>query len=166
MEPPDFHVLARVPWRYFVTLTFKRETNIGAQNRMLFAWLREAARKFGVHFHRLLWVCRREQGEKFGRLHLHVLIGGVNVGSVTRKSCFDLMNRWEALGGGIARVTLYDTRLSAGEYLFKTERDGGRVYEESKFDSRRSELMLAHALRGALRRLRMSGRDVTARECV
>jgi len=146
---PDFEVLGRIPWQWFVTLTFKREATHAVQDSMMFAFLREAARKFGVHFHRLLWVRRQERGERFGREHLHLLIGGVSSEKVTRWSCFKLKDLWEGLGGGIARVTLFDARLNAGDYLTKPGRFvdvGGQVYEVSKFDDRTADLMFAHSV--------------------
>jgi hypothetical protein len=152
---PDLGVLGRIRWQWFVTLTFKREVTHGRQDSMVFAFLREAARKFGVHFHRLLWVRRRERGETFGREHLHLLIGGVSPMKVTRWSCFALKDLWEGLGGGIARVTLFDARLNAGDYLTKPGRFvdvGGQVYEVSKFDDRTAELMFAHSVTRGLRR--------------
>jgi hypothetical protein len=152
---PDLEVLGRIRWQWFVTLTFKREVTHGRQDSLVFAFLREAARKFGVHFHGLLWVRRRERGETFGREHLHLLIGGVSPKKVTRWSCFALKDLWEGLGGGIARVAFLDARLNAGDYLTKPGRFvdvGGQVYEVSKFDDRTAELMFAHSVTRGLRR--------------
>ena len=49
--------------------------------------------------------------------------GGGLAGLPTRKSlistCFFLMNLWEEMGGGMARIELFDPRLNAGAYLTK-----------------------------------------------
>ena len=155
MEPSDFHVLNRCSWQFFATLTFKREVSVAVQNKMMFAFLRETAGKFGVHFHELLWVSRRERGETFGRLHLHLLIGGASPNWCNVGMCFQLMRSWEAIGGGMARVHLFNARLNAGEYLIKPDSfEGGEAYESSKFDIRHVELTVAHAVRQKWQRRR------------
>ena len=151
---PDIEVLRRIRWQWFATLTFKRETTHAVQDSMLFAFLRETARKYGLHFKKLLWVRRRERGETFGREHLHLLIGGVLQRKVTRWSCFHLTDLWEGLGGGMARVALFDARLNAGDYLTKPESfvDPGMIYEFGKFDNRTADLMFAHSVTRGLKR--------------
>jgi hypothetical protein len=152
METSDFHVLNRVDWQFFVSLTFRKVVSERVQFTMVFSYLRDCARIFGIHFHALLWVVRRERGETFGRLHLHLLVGGASSCRCTTATCFMLIRSWEAFGGGWARVYLYDARLNAGEYLSKPERfdtglTGGEAYESGKFNARLVELTIAHAVR-------------------
>jgi len=72
--------------------------------------LRRAARCFKKDFHQLLWTLRAENGERAGRAHFHFLLAGFE----TKAACFFLMDRWEKLGGGMARVSVFDPRLNAG----------------------------------------------------
>lgn len=147
MEPSDFFVLNRCNWQFFATLTFKNEVSVTVQNKMMFAFLREVARKFGIHFHELLWVSRRERGETFGRLHLHLLIGGASPNWCNIATCFTLMRSWESIGGGMARIHLFNASLNAGDYLLKPESfTGSEAYESGKFGSEHVELTFAHAV--------------------
>jgi hypothetical protein len=62
--------------------------------------------------------------------------------------CFALKNGWEALKGGMARVSLFDPRLDAGSYLTKPPAgpaDPGDAYESAKFGSSTCSLMIAQA---------------------
>jgi hypothetical protein len=146
-DAPDVFVLERVSWQFFVSLTFRGVVpSIVGQDRMLFAWLRGAARRLGVHFHHLLWVSRRERGETFGREHFHLLIGGAPITRCNRTSVWALKNSWERFG--MARVASWDGRSNAIGYLLKPESfwDGSKAYETSKFDTRIADLMVAHAV--------------------
>lgn len=59
------------------------------------------------------------------------------------------MDKWEKLGGGMARIHVFDSRLNAGSYILK--RCGfssnavslGDAYESAKFASKACELMRA-----------------------
>ena len=57
------------------------------------------------------------------------------------------MNKWEKLGGGMARIHVFDSRLNAGSYILKRsgfdDGIGGDAYESAKFSSKACELMLA-----------------------
>ena len=148
MEIPEIHVLNRFAWQFFGTLTFKSErlperVRIG----LYFALLREFCAEFGMKFAHLLWCLRQEQGEIFGRRHFHFLVAGVRDSLVNPTTCFWLMDKWEKLGGGMARVHVFDSRLNAGSYILKRsgfdERIGGDAYESAKFSSKACELMLA-----------------------
>jgi hypothetical protein len=77
METPEIHVLNRINWQFFGTLTFKSE-RLPERVRlaMFFAYLRQFCRQFGLKFPKLLWCLRQEQGELTGRRHFHYLIAG------------------------------------------------------------------------------------------
>ena len=58
------------------------------------------------------------------------------------------MDKWEELGGGMARIHVFDPRLNAGSYILKRNGfvnavDLGDAYESAKFASKACELMLA-----------------------
>ena len=58
-----------------------------------------------------------------GRSQASALRGAGLAGLPTRmfsiSTCFFLMNLWEELGGGMARIELFDPRLNAGAYISK-----------------------------------------------
>ena len=59
------------------------------------------------------------------------------------------MDKWEKLGGGMARIHVFDSRLNAGSYILKRNGfridavDVGDAYESAKFARKAYELMLA-----------------------
>jgi hypothetical protein len=85
---------------------------------MFVALVRTQARSFGVHFSRILWCLRRERGESTGRLHQHAVIAGLHPYAGAR-NCLALMSQWESLGGGIARVSVYNSSLDGLDYILK-----------------------------------------------
>ena len=107
---------------------------------MFVALLRTQARSFRVHFTEVLWCLRRERGESTGRLHQHAVIAGLPP-SAGARNCLALMSQWERLGGGIARVSVYNSSLDGLDYILKgsglTEskatRWAGDYHELSKF---------------------------------
>ena len=65
------------------------------------------------------------------------------------RTCFALKNQWEALKGGLARVSLFEPRLDAGSYLTKPPAgpaDPGDSYGSAKFGSSACSLMIAQAV--------------------
>jgi hypothetical protein len=148
MEVPELHVLNKIEWQLFETLTFKSE-RLPERVRLalFFALLREFCSQFGLKFPHLLWCLRQESGEVFGRRHFHCLIAGVRGALVNLTTCFWLMDKWEKLGGGMARVHVFDSGLNAGSYILKRNGfsgvDLGDSYESAKFSSKACELMLA-----------------------
>lgn len=121
MEIPEIHVLNRIRWQFFGTLTFK-SVRISERKRyhMWYAYLRQVARRMDLGgFQRLLWVLRAELGERTGRFHFHYFLAGLPTRAACPTSCFFLMNLWEELRGGMARVDVFDPRLNAGAYITK-----------------------------------------------
>ena len=84
------------------------------RHHMYYALIRQAAKKYRIPFSRLLWALREEAGEATGRLHFHFLLSGLDRRLFNRTTCFWLMDRWEQLGGGMARVTMYEPPLKIG----------------------------------------------------
>jgi len=163
MLQPEVHILAKVDWQFFCTFTFQNDKLPDAVRiKMFFALAREVSKDFGLHFHRLLWALRGEEGEATGRFHFHALIAGLPRHAVKPASCFSIKNRWEELGGGIARVYIYDSTLDGVSYVMKgvpesvafqqgagnqrSVRDvAARAYELAKFGGR-CEVMLSNSL--------------------
>ena len=152
METPEIHVLNRIDWQFFGTLTFKSE-RLPERVRLalFFALLRQFCRQFGLKFPKLLWCLRQEQGELTGRRHFHYLLAGAPASLVNLSTCFWLADKWEKLGGGMARVHVFDPRLNAGAYILKQcglddASLGGEVYESAKFSGNACELLLADRL--------------------
>ena len=150
MESPDVYTLAQVRWQFFGTLTFKSERlPERVRLRMWFATMRKVAKAFGVHFRRLPWCLRMENGELFGRRHFHFLLTGLPRRVVAVQTCFFIMDLWEKMGGGFARVTVFDHKLNGVGYISKClgeSADQADVYESAKFGHRSSDLMPSHAL--------------------
>jgi hypothetical protein len=127
-SPLTFHA-RREPWQFFATLTFARtpEPPAPARLRMVFAWLRKLARAYRLPWTGIFWLAREEGGEIGGRNHYHVLVSGLPPRAVSVSTNFVLKNLWEHLdGGGIARVYIYNPRLSGVDYVLKGFEDGAR----------------------------------------
>jgi hypothetical protein len=118
---------------------------------MVFAWLRTIAKgaKSKVEDDRLLsplpfkglrWMLRAELGESTGREHFHLLITGLPLERVNIVECFWQMSAWERLGGGMARVRVYEAQLPGAQYVLKgleqPSSDGANAYELTKFGER------------------------------
>ena len=149
METAELHVINKIAWQFFATLTFKSE-RLPERVRLalFFALLREFCVQFDLKFPYLLWCLRQEQGETLGRRHFHCLLAGAREALVNLTTCFWLMDKWEKLGGGLARIHVFDPRLNAGSYILKRNGfvkavDLGDAYESGKFASKACELMLA-----------------------
>jgi hypothetical protein len=141
MNPEQF-ILHRTQWQFFVTLTFKDEKVAERRGvRLVFAYLRRAAKWFRVYFPRLRWVARLEAGELNGRLHYHVLIAGLPERAVQSRTCHALVALWEKRWRlGLADARLWEKGRDAVSYITKGASDfslvGANQYEASKFGSR------------------------------
>lgn len=144
MEHPQLYTLSQVPWQLFATLTF-RSDRLSDRSRwsLVFAWLRKAALWQRVHFSKLLWIVRMERGEKGGRLHFHVLLGGLPAERLTERYRLVLCGAWKGQRGcGMAHVVTYRFDLSGVDYVLKSlefahsYRDDGKFYEARKFGGR------------------------------
>jgi len=119
MHNPELHALAAVDWQYFCTFSFKSEKHCARFGPQMFvALVRTQAWSFSVHFKKVLWCIRRERGDTTGRLHLHAVIAGLPP-SAGPRNCLALMSQWERLGGGIARVSMYNSSLDGLDYILK-----------------------------------------------
>jgi hypothetical protein len=78
-----------------------------------------------------VFALRTEKGEFGGREHYHFLMSGLPDNAINNKLCMSIMKTWEKLGGGMARVRIYESRLHGGSYILKCL--GEDVYESDKF---------------------------------
>jgi hypothetical protein len=141
MHNPELHALAAVNWQYFCNFSFRSEKHCARFGPQMFvALVRIQAGSFGVHFSRVLWCLRRERGESTLRWHFHAVIAGLPP-SAAERNCLALMSQWESLGGGIARVSVYNSSLDGLDYILKgsgltestAKRWAGDYHELSKF---------------------------------
>ena len=138
METPEAYLLSRIDWQLFGTLTFKSE-RLPERVRcsLWFAWLRWLGRRLRVKFPGILWCLRQEAGEIGGRRHFHCLIAGLPRSVLCPSLNFELMAAWRKLGGGWARVAIYQHDREGVRYLVKgLATQAGQFYELGKFGSR------------------------------
>lgn len=95
-------------------------------------------------FSRLEWIIREELGEATNRLHWHALVAGLPQGIITPNTCMFMMGYWEGIGGGIARIRVYDVNRDATSYIAKGLEDltmsgGANSYEVGKFGHGRNQ---------------------------
>jgi len=147
MESPDVHVLDKVRWQLFGTLTFRQERlPERVRLQMFFTLVRQIAKWRRVNFHRVIWALRLESGEKTGRLHFHFLMAGLT-GNINLGLCKSIEAKWRSIGGGHPLVEVYDLELDAG-YILKENslQIGGYQYETAKFSAQSCQLIISHSL--------------------
>jgi hypothetical protein len=164
MESPDIHKLRLIDWQFFGTLTFTSE-RLPERVRLslYFALMRKVGKQFRVFFPSLLWCLRMEQGEMTARRHFHYLLAGLPRQVVNPASCFFQMQTWEKVGGGMARVHRFDSRLNGAGYILKClgeTTDPGDSYESAKFGGGHCQLMLSNAAEKVMLRRSMRERVV------
>jgi len=109
--------------------------------------------------------------ESTGRLHLHAVIAGLPPSAGPRNS-LAIMSQWEALGGGMARVSVYNSTLDGLDYILKgsgltestAKRWAGDYHELSKFGDS-CDVTLSESVRRYLcNRSRSGWRGIGGRE--
>ena len=151
LESPDLLMLCGEAWQFFGTLTFKQERLPERVRQSMFnAAFRQLAKELHLYFPRLAWCRREELGEQLGRRHYHFLLTGLPARAASISTCFFLMHAWEKIGGGMARVRLYNQGQDGLDYITKCLH-GGDAYETSKFAEGLSHLTLSDGLRRMLR---------------
>jgi hypothetical protein len=154
-------------WQFFATLTFRDPLpSYHARRRMVYAFLREVAkgpklpeaqqqpghfRLAPVPWKALKWLLRGEKGEITGRDHFHALYAGLPAQRQNLVEVFTQKHLWEELGGGSARIYLYDPRLPGVSYVMKglqeADRAGANAYELTKFrEEGEREVILSDSL--------------------
>lgn len=156
METPEAFQIARVPWQLFGTLTFKSE-RLPERVRlaMWFAFVRTTGKRLKVKFPHLLWCLRQEEGEIGGRRHFHCLMAGLPRKQLCPALNFELMDQWQKLGGGWARVVRYRNELDGVGYVLKSRgyaSEAEQNYEMQKFGSTHCQLILSNSVWRTLHR--------------
>ena len=146
MESADQYIYARVPWQVFASLTFRNERfRMGhgwpEVQRRLFRWLRWCAGAGEISFRRMLWLCRREEGEIGLQWHLHVLLGGLEPSRVNVSFNQAARAVWTS---GHSRVREVEDGGEVG-YLCKGMRPED-IFELRRFESSRSQLVESESL--------------------
>lgn len=165
--------LSRIRWQFFCSFTLKLELkNDDWAIKKFFALSREVCRWNHVHFKKLIWCLRSEDGEKTGRRHYHALITGLPEYTIHVGTCMSIKNQWEKLGGGMARVYVFNPSLGGVDYILDAYTEvvescnkvgvhtlGASVYELSKFLP--GKLMLSKSLISVI----MSRMNIGDRQC-
>lgn len=128
--------IQRENWQFFGSMTWRtcHLSSEGVRRKVQFEFLRKIASMSGVPWHQLRWVIREEFGEHGDRLHWHYLLTGLPPGMVRSSTCMFLMGFYEGIGGGMARIRTYDSKLSAASYMLKgLDTGGANSYETGKF---------------------------------
>ncbi len=149
MEAPEVHILIQQSWQLFGTFTFKDDVMSTARRfNMFFAWLRESAKQFRVYFPDLPWCLRMEDGEMTNRRHFHFLLAGFPAQFIHLTTCYWMAHKWEELGGGMARIRIFNPALTGVGYITEclSEPGSGDLYEFDKFGLKSCELTLSKAL--------------------
>lgn len=174
MELPEIHLMSKIEWQIFGTLTFKKERMPHRDRmKMWFAEIRTLAKWQKVYFPKLLWALRFEHGELTGHPHFHCLIGGLPQAAVSggvrfqrengswdsnNRTCKALEAKWARMGlkkadpqNRISQFSLYDARLNGAAYMLKClgvdqSRLAKDIYETAKFDWAAEELTLSDSV--------------------
>lgn len=143
------HHIQQTEWQFFVTCTYKNSRTMSAKVRhsMQFQWMRRLAamdqgeRRGGAALRNLLFVIREEFGEQNNRLHWHALVSGLKPSLVRSTTCLFMMGYWEGIGGGMARVRVFDAAQDGTSYITKGLESvgdfttaGANRYELGKFN--------------------------------
>jgi len=157
-----------VDWQFFCTFTFKPtglfEKNTLKRNVVGFTMFISLVRKLGgashTHFREVLWALRGELGERNSHFHFHAVIGGLPNHWRNETTCFFLMQGWESLGGGMARVRVFNPGLDGLDYMLKdlesATNHGGNLYELTKFGGT-ANVTLSNSFVGRVRKERSLG---------
>jgi hypothetical protein len=101
--------LSGFQWDWYVTLTFAGDVKTFTARNRCNAWLRALEKAAGQP---IAWYRGDEYGEKLGKFHMHLLIGGV-----AHLHRFSWMKRWERTG--YARIFEFDPERAAPFYVSK-----------------------------------------------
>jgi len=162
MTTAILYTIQRVDWQFFGTLTF-RGANVPQRKRLLmWSCFRSCVGNwFKVRPQVLSWVLRQEAGEITKRLHFHFLIGNLPSSAINLSTCVAMCRVWERVGGGIARVRLFDSSVRSSDgaeaYLCKClgVEAGANLYECGKFTSSPDSVLVSDSVwrsRGLARR--------------
>lgn len=130
------HMLSLVEWNLFFSATWARESvPLLLRRKYWFSIVRSIAEHCGLHFDRVLWLLRTENGEVGGLSHHHALFAGLPQHVCNLGLCYWIQETWEHQGRLVQRR---GTRLRNGRTELTWEflsRDCGscrvRIYDSS-----------------------------------
>jgi hypothetical protein len=151
----------QVPWQFFGTVTFK-QARLPERIRisMFFTLLRKLAKRNAIFFPRLIWALRQEGDGRTKHRHFHFLLAGLPQHAIANPTCRFIVDQWQRLGGGMARIALYDYTLNGVKYILKCSEKAIQIcgLDSAKFGPRHCELMLSNSLVPMLK-ARLKGRE-------
>ncbi len=143
--------LDRVRWQFFCSFTMAdhsgKPPNADLLKKTYYALIRDLEKSLSYAPKSFLWALRVESGELAGRTHLHALWANFRPEHFNVSTCFTAMAKWEAHGGGMARVRTWERGRNAVSYITKP----GNKYEQGKFGYVSCEVTLSPALEKFLR---------------
>lgn len=131
-------LVRRETWELFCTLTFKKPEHyesVEATKKLLGDYLTRLAEKLRVPNTGWIWILRIERGGLTGRLHWHLLIGGIGPKLATRSAAYIAAAIWQRqMGIGIADARVFNSARDGVGYCMKglNFEDANR-YEAGKF---------------------------------
>jgi hypothetical protein len=109
---PYYHAFRRVPWQFCLSLTFEEPVPSERVRLSMFrSLMRKFARKTHLHFDRLIWLLREENGDLDGRAHFHAVACGVSFRWLGQSTVRWLETEWKRTRGGTAKVEIYDPSI-------------------------------------------------------
>ena len=160
--------LARVRWDVFGTLTFRSVPSAKIAHGRAWALMRSGAELVQRPYGELLIALRAELGEKFGRFHFHLLLGGTQTRNEITLA-HQLEHRWFGLfgQGAMSKCRAYDHSRAGVEYVTKCLTAGtwgANDYELRKFNLA-DTVTLSRSVFRVIRSLDRMGADTAARTC-
>lgn len=126
--------LSQFPWDWFVNLTFRGEVPTFRAYRIVDKFLRDLEAAASVPIH---WFRADEYGTRFGKFHMHLLIG--NVAHLRRLYWMDEWNR----RAGYARILPFDSGKGAVFYVAKyITKQGGEFAMSENLDRLQTQPIL------------------------
>lgn len=115
---PEYYRFKEVPWQLFAGLTFKAQDTALKLGRMIFfAWIRSLAKARRVHFQRVLWVYRMEDGSSGEHWHYHALVAGLGILPPGFVRLAD--SAWRQFSGAHSEIRVFDPRRDGAGYVLK-----------------------------------------------
>lgn len=128
---PEAHAAGLVDWQLFLTPSWAGQVpRPERRERLLRGYLHQVARRARVPFGNLVWFCREEVGEAFGRPHFHLLIAGLPGWCLGFDFGVVVAQLWPH---GWLDARLWVRGLGAVNYSSEEETDGANIYEGRKF---------------------------------
>jgi hypothetical protein len=120
IDGAEAYHLYRFRWQIFGHVTYAH-TEISRHKRLsiLFAAIARSYRLSGLAFRDCVWARREEYGALQSAPHIHFIIAAIPKHIDLDEICRCIGREWRALGGGLYKITRYDSRLDGAGYIAK-----------------------------------------------